>query len=48
MLFFMLLNDDIADNEKPHAKRSPNFVVNGFSRLFLYPSIFSTKHSTST
>ena len=46
--FFMLLNDDIVDNEKPDAKRSPNFVVNGFSGLFLYPSIFSTKHSTST
>ena len=44
----MLLNDDIVDNEKPDAKRSPNFVVNGFSGLFLYPSIFSTKHSTST
>ena len=42
----MLLNDDIVDNEKRDAKRSPNFVVNGFSGLFLYPSIFSTKHST--
>ena len=47
-LFFMLLNDDIVDIEKPDGMFSPTFVVNQFSKLFLHPSIFSIKHLRST
>ena len=43
----MLLNDDIADIEKPDAIRSLTFVVDEFSGLFLHPSIFSIKRSRS-
>ena len=46
-LFSMLLNDDIADIEKPDAIRSLTFVVDEFSGLFLHPSIFSIKYSRS-
>ena len=47
-LFFMLLNDDIVDIEKPDGMFSPTFVVNQFSKLFLHSSIFSIKHLRST
>ena len=47
-LFFMLLNDDIVDIEKPDGMFSPTFVVNQFSKLFLHSSVFSIKHLRST
>ena len=40
----MFLNDDIVDTERPDRICSPKIVVNEFSGLFLYPSIFSIKH----
>ena len=43
----MLLNDDIVDLEKPDGLCSLTFVADEFSGLFLYPSIFSIKHSRS-
>ena len=43
----MLLNDDIVDIEKPDGMCSPALVVDGFSGLFLHPSIVSIKHSRS-
>ena len=43
----MLLNYDIVDIEKPDGICSPTFFVDAFSGLFLYPSIFSIKHSRS-
>ena len=46
-LFSMLLNDDIVDIEKPDGGCLPTFVVTEFSRLFLYLSSFSIKHSRS-
>ena len=45
MLIFYALNDDIVDIEKSDGICSPTFVVNEFSGLFFYPSIFSIKHS---
>ena len=36
----MLLNDDV----KPDGIYSPTFVVDEFSGLLLYPSVFSIKH----
>ena len=39
----MLLNNNIADIEKPDGICSPTSVVDKFSRLFLHPSIFSNK-----
>ena len=47
-LFFMLLNDDIVDIEKPDGMFSPTFFVNQFSKLFLHSSVFSIKHLRST
>ena len=47
-LFFMLLNDDIVDIEKPDGMFSPTFAVNQFSKLFLHSSILSIKHLRST
>ena len=41
----MLLNYDIVDIEKPERIRSPTFVEDELSRLFLHPSIFSITHS---
>ena len=41
MIFF--LNEDIVKNVKPDGICSLTFVVDGFSRLFLQPSIFSIK-----
>ena len=41
----MLLHDDIADFEKPGGISLSTFVVDGFSRLFLHPSVFSANHS---
>ena len=35
-LFSMLLNDDIVDTRKPDGIRSPLFVVDEFSGLFLF------------
>ena len=39
-LFYMFLNEEIVDIEKPDVVFSLNFVVDEFSGLFLYPSIF--------
>ena len=39
----MIVNDDIADIEQPDRICSLTFVVNEFPRLFVHPSIFSTK-----
>ena len=43
----MILNDDIIDIEKPGGICSPTFVVDEHSGLFLNPSTFSIKHSSS-
>ena len=43
----MLLNEDIADIEKPDGISLLAFVVNEFSGLFLHPSIFSITYSRS-
>ena len=40
----MLLNDDIAVNEKPDAICSPTFAVNDFYGLFLYQLKFFNIH----
>ena len=44
-LFSMLLNQDIVDIEKADGICSLTFVKDEFSRLLLYPPIFSIKHS---
>ena len=48
-LFSMLLNDGVAETEKPDGIFSLNFVVDEFSRLeyirFLNSSMFSIIHS---
>ena len=44
----MLSNDDILCIEKPDGRCLLTFVVGTFSRLFLYPLIFSIKHSRPT
>ena len=46
-LFSMLLDEDIADIEKPNGIYLLTFVVDEFSGLFLHPSIFSIIHSRS-
>ena len=46
-LFSILLNEDIVDIENPDGVCSLTFVVDEFSGLFLYPSIFSIIHSGS-
>ena len=46
-LFSMLLNEDIADIEKPDGICLLTFVVDEVSGLFLHPSIFSIIHSRS-
>ena len=46
-LFSMLPNDDIVDIEKPDGISLLTFVVDVFSVLLLYPSIFSIIHLTS-
>ena len=43
-LFFMSLNDDIVDIEKPDEICSLTFVLDELSGLFIYPSMFSIKH----
>ena len=43
----MLLNYDIIDIEKSDGICSPTFVVDELSGLFLNPSTFSIKHSSS-
>ena len=43
----MLLNDDIVDIDKPDGIWSSTLVVDGFSRLYLHPLIFSIKYSRS-
>ena len=43
----LLLNEDIVDIEKPDRICSLTFVVDGFSGLFLNPSVFSIIHSRS-
>ena len=48
MLFFVLLNDDIVDIEKPGGISSPTSVVDEFSGSFKDPSISSIKHSRFT
>ena len=46
-LFFMHLNEDIVDIEKPDGICSLNFFADEFSGLFLHPLIFSIIHSRS-
>ena len=46
-LFSMFLNDDIEDIVKPDEICSLTFVVDEFSGLCLYPSMFYIKHSRS-
>ena len=46
--FFVLLNDDIVDIEKPGGICSPTSVVDEFSGSFKDPSISSIKHSRFT
>ena len=46
-LFSMLLDEDIADIEKPDGIYLLTFVVDEFSGFFLHPSIFSIIHSRS-
>ena len=46
-LFSLILNDDTVDIENQDGIRSPTFVVDEFSGLFLHPSIFSIEHSRS-
>ena len=43
----MLLNEDIADSEKPDGICLVTFVVGEFSGLFLHSSIFGIIHSRS-
>ena len=43
-LFFMLLNDDIVDIEKPDGLCSLTFVVDQLPGLFLHPLIFFIIH----
>ena len=38
--YFLFLNDNIVNIEKPGVIRSPTFVVDEFSGIFLDPSIF--------
>ena len=45
MLFSTLLNNDIADIEKPGVISSSTFVVDDCSGFFLHSSVFSIKHS---
>ena len=45
--FFMLLNGDIVEIEKPDGICSPTLILDQFLGLFLHPSIFSAKNSTS-
>ena len=40
----MILNNDIVDIKKPDGVCLPFLVVDEFSVLFLYPSIYSIKH----
>ena len=44
-LLSMLLNEDIVDFEKPDGLCLLTSVVDDFSGLFLYVSIFSNRHS---
>ena len=44
-LFFMLLNEDILDIQKPDGICSLIFLADKFSGLFLHPLIFSIIHS---
>ena len=46
-LLSMLLNDDIVDLEKTDGISLFTFVVDGFSGLYLHPTIFYIKHSRS-
>ena len=46
-IFFMFLNENIANIEKSAGICLPTFVVYEFSRSFLHPSIFSIRHSRS-
>ena len=43
-LFYMLLNEDVVDIEKPDEKCWLTFVVDEFSGLFLHLSIFPIIH----
>ena len=43
----MVLNDDIADIDKPDGICLPTFVVDEVSGLFLHPSFFYIKYSRS-
>ena len=46
-LFFMLLNENFVDIERPGEMCSPIFVADEFSGMILHPTIFSVKHSRS-
>ena len=46
-LYFMSLNDNIVDTEKPDGICSPTFVADNFSGLLLHPSMFSIEYSRS-
>ena len=46
-LFFMSLNDDIVEIEKPDGICSSTIVVDDFSGLLLHPSMFSIKNLRS-
>ena len=46
--YFLSLNDNIVDIEKPDGICSPTSVVDDLSGLFLHASVFSIKHLRST
>ena len=46
-LFYILLNEDIADIEKPYGIYLLTSVADAFPESFLHPSIFSIIHSRS-
>ena len=46
-LFYMLLNGNIVNIEKPDRVCSLNFVIDEFTGLFLRPSTFTIKFSRS-
>ena len=44
-LFYVSLNDNIVDIEKPGGIYLPTFIADDFSGIFLHPSTFSIKDS---
>ena len=45
-LFYMLLDDNIVEIEKPEGMCWPTFAVDKFSGLFILLSVFSITYST--